>query len=98
METSVDRKLPNDRDSMSVFRKVIGIELFHSSIDDLYLHFQMNFPCNILQTKAPKFMDLGLPAVNILDEFGIQKNPLTGLEGRRMDPFGWFRSMFWARR
>ena len=37
----------------------------------------MNFLSNIVQTKAPNFVDLGLPAVNTLDEFGILGTPAT---------------------
>ena len=76
LDTSVDRKLPNDRYFMSIFRKIIGCELSHSSCANLYLQFQMNFASNVVQTKAPQFVDLGLPAVKKSDEFLSLVTPL----------------------
>ena len=43
MDTAVDRKLPDDQDFASIFSRVIGRELSHSSINDLYLRCSMNF-------------------------------------------------------
>ena len=39
----------------------------------------MNFASNAVLTKAPNFMDLGLPAFNISDEFNTFGNPATGV-------------------
>ena len=74
-DNSVDRKLSNDGDSTSIFSKVIGGELSHSSIAYLYLRCWMDFASNTVRTKAPHFVDLGLPAVNALDEFNIFVTP-----------------------
>ena len=77
MNTYVDRKLPDDPDSVSIFGKVIGRELFHGSSAYLYLCCWMDLVSNVVRTEAPKFVDLGLPEFNTLDEFGIQGTPAT---------------------
>ena len=77
LDTSVDINLPDDGVSTSIFSKVIVHELSHSSSSDLYLRCWMDFSSNIVQTKAPHFVELGLPAVITLDEVKIFKNPAT---------------------
>ena len=37
----------------------------------------MDFASNVVQTKAPQFVDLGLPDVNTSDEFSILGTPAT---------------------
>ena len=64
LDTSVDRKLANNRDSASISSKLIGSELSHSSITDFYSCCWMDFASNVVQTEAPYFVELGLPAVN----------------------------------
>ena len=54
---------------MSIFSKVIGNELSHSSNADLYLRFWMDFASNTVGTKAPNFVDLEILDVTSLDEF-----------------------------
>ena len=49
----------------------------HGSIDDIYLLYRMKFSINVVQTEAPQFMDLGLPAVNALNELDIFGTPAT---------------------
>ena len=39
----VDRNFPNDIDYASIFSKVIGQKLSHSSRDDIYTHCRVNF-------------------------------------------------------
>ena len=77
MDTAFDRKFPDDQDSASVFSKVIGCELSHISCADIYSRCWMEFASNVVQTEAPQFIDLGLPAVSTSDEFGILGNPAT---------------------
>ena len=77
MDASVDRKLPNDRNSVSISGKVIGCELSHGSSADLYVHCQMDFASNIDQTKAPQFVDLGPLAINTSDKLVILSTPVT---------------------
>ena len=77
LDTVVDGKLPDDRDSASVFSKVISRELSHGSRDDLYLRCRMNFLINVVQKEAPQFVYLGLPAINTLDEIGFLGTPVT---------------------
>ena len=71
LDTAVDKNFPDDKDSASVFGNVIGRELFHGSSNGLYLRCRMNFSSHIIQTEAPQFVDLGLPAVNTSNKFGI---------------------------
>ena len=51
VDTIVDGKLPNITDYASVFRSVIGRELSHGSIDDLYPEYRMNFSNNFFHTE-----------------------------------------------
>ena len=77
MDTSVDIKLPDNRNSASGFSKVIGSELLHGSSNDIYLHCQMNFFSNVVKTWAPKFVGLEIPDVNTSNEFAILGTPAT---------------------
>ena len=97
MDFSVDRKLHDDQDSAVIFRKVIGREISHGYSTNLYLCCRMDFASNVVQTDAPKFVDLGILAVNTLDEFGILSTPLPESEGRWMYPIGLRRIIFLAR-
>ena len=74
------QKLDNDPDSASIFSKVIGNKIFNSSSDDLYLRCSMKFARDIIQTQAPQFMDLGLPAINTLYESGVLGTPTTKIQ------------------
>ena len=67
LDTFVDEKLPDNVDSASIFSKIIGCELSHSSSADLYLLCCMNFASKAVGTKAPHFVELGIPDVNTLD-------------------------------
>ena len=71
LDAAVDRKLPDDLDYASIYSKVIGHKLSDGSSDDLYLRCRMNFAGDVVQTQATKFMDLGLPDINILNEIGF---------------------------
>ena len=42
----------------------------------------MDFAINVVQTKAPQFVDLGLPSVNTSDEFSILYTPLTKIRSQ----------------
>ena len=81
LETYVDRNLPYDWYSASISRKVIGREISHLSSADLYLCCRIYFASNVVQTEASQFVDLGIPAVNTSDEFGIQCTPATRIRG-----------------
>ena len=69
LDSSVDRKLTDDWDYASIFSKVIGCELFHGSIADLYLRCRMGVASNVVQNEAPQFVGLRLLAVNTLHDF-----------------------------
>ena len=77
--TSVDRNFTNDRDSASIFINLIVREISHGSSSDLYLRCRMEFSSNVVQTEAPQFVDFGLLAVNISDEFGIPGTPAISI-------------------
>ena len=53
------QKMPDDIDLASIFSKVIGHKLSHSSSGDLYMICSMKFAANPVQTKTPKFMYIG---------------------------------------
>ena len=88
MDTPVDRKLPNYRDSASIFSKVVFCKLSHSSSADLYWICWMDFASKAVQTKAPHFVELELPAVNTSDELGILSTPATRIR-RQTDGSHW---------
>ena len=71
MDTAVDKKLPGDRDSASIFSMVIGHKLSHGPSDDFYLRFRMDFSSNDIQTEAPEFVNLGLPTINTSNKLGV---------------------------
>ena len=79
LDTVVDGKFPYDRDYASVSSQVIYRELSHGSRDDLCLLFRMNLLSNVVQTEAPQFVDLGLPAINTLNEIGFLGTPTTSI-------------------
>ena len=53
LDTSVDIKLPDDRDYAYIPSKVIGSDPPHDSSDNLYLRCWKNFSSNVVQTEAP---------------------------------------------
>ena len=71
LDTAVGKNFPNDWYSASVFSKAIFCNLSHGSSNYLYLSCRMKFSINVVQTEVPQFVDLGLPAVNTLNELGI---------------------------
>ena len=70
-------KFPNDLDYASIFVKVIGHKLSGGSRDDLYLRCMMNFASGVVQTKAPHFIYMWIPAINILNESVDIGTPVT---------------------
>ena len=77
MDTAVDRTFLDDKYSAYVLSKVIGHELSHGYSNDLYSRCWMNFSSNVVQTKAPQLVDLGIPAVNKSNELGVFVTPTT---------------------
>ena len=71
LDTSVDRNLANDQNSNSIFIKVIGLEMYHSSSGNLYLRCWVDCATNAVGNEAPHFVDLGLPAINVSVEVNI---------------------------
>ena len=54
LDAIVDRKLPDDLNSTSIFSNVIGHKLSNGSNGDLYLSFRMKFAVDTVQTQAPQ--------------------------------------------
>ena len=77
MDDVVDRSLPDNLDSASIFRNVIGHNLSDGCSNDLYLRRRKNFVNYPVQTQAPYFVDLGIPAIITLNESGVLGNPVT---------------------
>ena len=88
-DISVDGKLANDEDSTSIFSKVIGREISHSSSTDLYFRYWMDFASDVIRTEAPNFVDLGLPDVNTWDEFNTFGTSATRIR-RTTDGPHWY--------
>ena len=66
LDVVVDRKLPNNIDSTSIFSKVIGDKLSGGSIQDLYTRCCMNFAADTANIQTPQFLDLGILTINAL--------------------------------
>ena len=77
VDASVDGNLVDDRDSTSIFRKLMGRELYNSLSADIYLHYRVEFTSNAIQTKAPDLVHFVLLAVNTLDESNAFGTPAT---------------------
>ena len=80
LDSVVDGKLPNDQYSMSSFNKVIVHKLSGSYRGDLYLRCRMNFVGDVVQTKAPQFVGLGLLDINTLNESGVVNTTATRIQ------------------
>ena len=77
LDAVVYRSLSNDLDSESIFSKVIDHKLYNGSSNDLYSHCRMNFVNDPVQTQAPHFMYMRLPAISTLNESGVLGTPDT---------------------
>ena len=80
LDAVVYEKFPNDLDSASIFRKVIGHKLSYGSSGDLYLRCRMNFANNPFQTQAPDFIDLGILTINKLNKIDVLGTPATSIQ------------------
>ena len=81
LDADVDGNIPNDMDSVSIFRKVIGYKLPGVSRRDLYLLCKMKFANALIKTQAPHFMDMGFLFINILNESGVLGTTVTRIQG-----------------
>ena len=75
----VDVNLRNDQDAASIFSKVIMYKLYNSSSNGLYSGFSIKFPSDVVQTKSPQFVDLGLLSIKTFNEssvFGTTSNTI----------------------
>ena len=90
----VDGKLANDGDSMSIFSRLLGRELFHSPSADIFLRCRMDFKSNAIRTKATNFMDLGLPDVNMLYELNTFVAHATRIRMPAYGPHWYARIIF----
>ena len=76
-DTSVDRNLADDGDSMAIFRKVLGHKISDSLSANIYSCCQLDFTSKAVGTKEPYFVHLDILAVNALNEFGAFGAPDT---------------------
>ena len=65
LDAVVDGKLPDDLNSTSI------LKLSDGSRDDIYSRCRIKFANYTVQTQDPHFMDLGLLAINTLNESGV---------------------------
>ena len=79
MDAVVDEKLPDNLDSASIFSKAISHKISNGSRRDLYSGCRMNSVNDPVQTQAPNFMDMGLPAINTFNEIGVLSTPSTSI-------------------
>ena len=96
-DASVDENLANDRDSTSIFSKVLGRELSDSLISDIYLHFHMDFMSNAVGTEATNFVNLGSRPSTHQVNSTPSVPPLLDLKVRQMGPIGLSRVIFFEK-
>ena len=75
---SINVNWTNKGESTLILSKVIRQELSHNSSSDIYSRCRDNFMSDSVGTKIPDFMNLGLPAVNALDEPCYQSQKSDG--------------------
>ena len=88
LDAFIDGNLPDDLNSASIFSKVIGHKRSNGSSSDLYSRFRINFENDLVQTQAPHFIDMGLPAINTFNESCVLGTPGTRIR-RSMDGSHW---------
>ena len=88
LNSFVDGNLTNNLDYASIFSKVSSHKLSDSYSGDVNLRFSMNFASDVVQTQATHFTDLGLPAINTLNERCVLGTPTTRIF-RPMDGSHW---------
>ena len=76
-DASVDRMLSNYGDSKSIFSKVIGREMSHSSSANCYSRCWIYFASNAARTEVQSSVYLGILAVNTSVEVNILGTPDT---------------------
>ena len=67
VDANVDKNLSDNRNLMSIFRKIISDKLYESSIWGIYTRYRINLTEDPVETKTPQLVDLGLLTVNALD-------------------------------
>ena len=77
LDTVVDGKLPDNFDSTSIFRNMIGHRLYDVSSPDVYIRCRMNFAADPVQTQTPQSMVMGFSIITSLDEISGLGNPAT---------------------
>ena len=85
LDAVVDRKLPNNPDSASIFSKVIGDKLSDGSSRDLYTRCRMNLTSDPIQTKTPQFINLGISTIDALDKGSGISTPCY----QNLKAYGW---------
>ena len=73
----VHDNLANERDSTSIFSKLLGQELSDILSADIYLRCWMDFTSNAVGTEAPNFVNFDLLAIQASDEFNAFGTPAT---------------------
>ena len=86
-DASVDGKLVDDGYSTSILGKVNGRELSHSPSSDIYSCFQMDFMISAVGTEEPNFVYLGLPDVNVSDQFSTFSTSSTRVRRLTYEPY-----------
>ena len=67
-DTSINQKISYNLVAPPIFSGVLGDKLSNSSSRDLYTRCRMNLAEYLFNIPAPKFVDLGLSAINALDK------------------------------
>ena len=77
LDAVLDRKFPDNRDSMSISRNIINYKISDSSSCYLYTRCRMNLTADPVQPHTPAFVDLGIATIYALDEGSGISIPIT---------------------
>ena len=87
-KASINGNSANNEDPVSTFSNIIGWELSHDSIADIYLRCWLNFTCDAVLNERPNFMSLGISAVHTSNELLSFSIPATRI-GRPIYGSNW---------
>ena len=80
VDANVDKNLSDNRNLMSIFRKIISDKLYESSIWGIYTRYRINLTADPVKKKTQQLVDLELSTINALDEGSDLSTPDTRIQ------------------
>ena len=68
LDTTIDGNFPDNMVVPPIFSGVLCDKLSDSSIQDIYTRCGMNLAADSVNIPAPKFVDLGFSAIDVVDK------------------------------